>query len=336
MSELSGLVSIIIPVFNRADVLPRALDSVNNQTYRNIELVLVDDGSSEDISSVIMNVMAASSLSFQLIRQQNLGPGAARRVGLSCARGKYIVYLDSDDELHPSMVEILSGMLNDAPSALMACCRYQYWHQNVLAEKDLSFWLGMDMLELALNARPWATAACMWRYVNRSKIVWPSLFTSEDIVHDVSIGVQGQRWLHVPKALVNIHPHPDRLSSMEIMGNNYERVRLGIVESRKETAKLLQESGFIRISKYAIPFYERCLRGAVQLSVMGAFDSALDILNLMGSLKISLFQRSQYVLLKKILLRRNKLPTSTYVKFFELHRVFTPVSIHANKVIKIN
>lgn len=334
MGELPDLVSIIIPIFNRSEFLPRALGSVIRQTYHHIELILVDDGSSEDISSVIMNVMTASPLPFQLIRQQNSGPGVARRVGLLRARGKYIVYLDSDDELHPIMVENLLNMLNDSPNALMACCRYQYGHQNNMVENDLSFWLGMDMLELALNARPWATAACMWRYPDRSKILWPSLYASEDIVHDISVGVQGQIWIHLPKTLVNIYSHSGRLSSMEILRSNYERVRLGIVESRMAISQLLQENELNCMDKYAIPFYERCLRGVVQLAVMGAFDSALDILKLMEFLKISPFQRFQSVLLKKILSGKYKFPTSIYLNFFEFHRAFTPASIHANKKIR--
>lgn len=89
-------VSIIIPVYNVAPYLRQCLDSAVNQTYRNIEIICVDDGST-DGSSEILDEYAAADDRVCVIHQENGGLSAARNAGFSFATGKYVMYLDSDD-----------------------------------------------------------------------------------------------------------------------------------------------------------------------------------------------------------------------------------------------
>jgi glycosyltransferase involved in cell wall biosynthesis len=86
-------VSVIIPTYNRARWVTEAVDSVLAQTYRDLELVVVDDGSTDDTA----DRLAAYGRRIQVVRQKNLGAGAARNVGIRRARGTYIAFLDSDD-----------------------------------------------------------------------------------------------------------------------------------------------------------------------------------------------------------------------------------------------
>lgn len=98
-------VSIIIPTFNRADTLPRALDSVLGQTMRDWEIVLVDDGSTDQTSSIAQVYRDKLYRRFQYVRQENRGCSAARNRGIDIARGKFIAFLDSDDEYTPTKLE---------------------------------------------------------------------------------------------------------------------------------------------------------------------------------------------------------------------------------------
>jgi glycosyltransferase involved in cell wall biosynthesis len=104
-----GVVSVIVPVYNRADLLPTALNSVWRQTYRPIEVIIVDDGSDDDTLAVaeLWASEHSSSKAFkvQIIRQPNRGAGAARNHGLIASNGEFIQYLDSDDVLHPEKIE---------------------------------------------------------------------------------------------------------------------------------------------------------------------------------------------------------------------------------------
>ena len=99
-------VSIIIPVYNPGELLNRCLDSASNQTLKDIEIICIDDGSS-DGSLDILNRYAKNDSRFKVLSQPNLGAGIARNKGLEYANGEYIVFLDSDDFIESDMCECL-------------------------------------------------------------------------------------------------------------------------------------------------------------------------------------------------------------------------------------
>lgn len=100
----SPLVSIIIPVYNVRPYLARCLDSIQTQTYRNFEALLVDDGST-DGSGELCRVYADGDPRFHILRQQNGGAAAARNLAIDRARGKYLQFADGDDWLTPDATE---------------------------------------------------------------------------------------------------------------------------------------------------------------------------------------------------------------------------------------
>ena len=99
-----ALVSVIIPAFNAAEHIRQTLNSVVAQTYREIEVIVVDDGSS-DATTAIVEEFVTSDARFQLIRQSNAGVGAARNTAIRKARGKYIAPLDADDFWFPEKLK---------------------------------------------------------------------------------------------------------------------------------------------------------------------------------------------------------------------------------------
>src|SRR5262245_21086983 len=98
---VDGLVSTIIPVYNRPALLSEAVTSVLAQTYRPIEIIIVDDGSTDATPEIAQSLASAHPTEIRWLRIINGGPGAAREAGRRCARGAFIQYLDSDDLLHP-------------------------------------------------------------------------------------------------------------------------------------------------------------------------------------------------------------------------------------------
>ena len=97
------LVSVIIPVYNRLELLPRTLKSALNQTYRNLEIIVVDDGSSEDVKDELDKMK--DSRIYYIRHNLNKGVAAAWNTGIKAARGRYITFLGSDDEWFESKVE---------------------------------------------------------------------------------------------------------------------------------------------------------------------------------------------------------------------------------------
>ena len=103
---MNNLVSIIVPFFNAEKTLLDTLECLERQTYQQIEIVLVNDGS-KDKSSDIAASFCTKDLRFKLFNTSNLGPGHARKFGLQKASGDYIFFLDSDDLIHEKTIEIL-------------------------------------------------------------------------------------------------------------------------------------------------------------------------------------------------------------------------------------
>lgn len=120
------LVSVIIPVYNVDRYLREALDSVICQTYSHLEIILIDDGST-DASGRICDEYARKDPRIHLIRQENKGLSTARNVGLDCSAGDYIAFLDPDDAFHPSFVEMLLIAIMRT-KADMSLCMYTVQH----------------------------------------------------------------------------------------------------------------------------------------------------------------------------------------------------------------
>jgi glycosyltransferase involved in cell wall biosynthesis len=105
------LVSVIMPTFNRADTIRRAIRSVQAQTFTNWELIVVDDGSTDNTVALI----EGRHPRLKLIRQENQGTAGARNAGLSASAGSYIAFLDSDDEWLPHHLELCVSFLEAFP-----------------------------------------------------------------------------------------------------------------------------------------------------------------------------------------------------------------------------
>jgi glycosyltransferase involved in cell wall biosynthesis/GT2 family glycosyltransferase len=116
------LVSTVIPYFNLARTLPETLASIEAQTHRELEILVVDDGSTELESRALVDELARAGR-IQLIRQPNRGLSAARNAGLRAARGEYVLPLDADDALEPTFVEKTVEVLESRPE-LSWCTSY--------------------------------------------------------------------------------------------------------------------------------------------------------------------------------------------------------------------
>ena len=102
MINKSGLVSVIIPTFNCKNVIGQAVKSVLDQTYNNLEVIIIDDGSTDDTKTILTPYLKDKRVKY--FKQINLGQASARNKGLSMAQGAFIAFLDSDDYWLPSKI----------------------------------------------------------------------------------------------------------------------------------------------------------------------------------------------------------------------------------------
>jgi len=112
------LVSIVIPNYNLGRFAGEAIASALGQTHKNVEVVVVDDGSSDDSVSTIRGLPAFQAGAFRLVTQRNGGVSRARNAGARETRGSFIVFLDADDILEPTYVERCLAALRAAPSSV--------------------------------------------------------------------------------------------------------------------------------------------------------------------------------------------------------------------------
>lgn len=123
-----ALVSIIVPVYQAVSVLDRTIESLLAQTYRPIEILLVDDGST-DGSGKICDLYAEQYDEIRVFHQNHAGVSHARNCGIKAAKGKYIQFTDADDEISPSFIEKLVETL-EVSCADMALCGYEVVSEN--------------------------------------------------------------------------------------------------------------------------------------------------------------------------------------------------------------
>lgn len=113
-------ISLIIPVFNTEKWLRRCLDSVLAQTWQDYEVILVDDGS-RDSSSAILDEYASRDGRFRVFHEQNRGSSLARKFGMSKANGEWLIFLDSDDDVHPAYIQALYDAATQNNLLIAAC-----------------------------------------------------------------------------------------------------------------------------------------------------------------------------------------------------------------------
>lgn len=129
------LVSIIVPIYNVEGYLPRCLETIASQTYQNLEIILVDDGST-DSSGSICDEFAKKDHRAKVIHQQNAGLSGARNTGVAYASGEYLMFVDGDDYLHTDAVNTLWDAINSGSQYDMAIGGFKI--TNKLDEDDQS------------------------------------------------------------------------------------------------------------------------------------------------------------------------------------------------------
>jgi len=134
------LVSVILPVYNTATYIGETLDAATRQTYANLEIIIVDDGSTDE-TPVILEARAALDPRIRVIRQENFGVARARNVGLAVARGEFIAILDADDLWEPTKIERqVQRMRDSGESTGLVYCWWVWISENGTVTDQSPHW----------------------------------------------------------------------------------------------------------------------------------------------------------------------------------------------------
>lgn len=119
-SDTENLISVIIPVYNVEAYVERCVTSVQNQTYKNLEVIIVDDGST-DRSGEICDSLSAADRRLKVIHKVNGGQSSARNAGIAAAHGNYIAFVDSDDFIHEEYISFMYGIAIESGAQIVIC-----------------------------------------------------------------------------------------------------------------------------------------------------------------------------------------------------------------------
>lgn len=135
LSKQSPVISVIVPVYNVQEYVGLCIDSVLKQTYKNIELILIDDGS-KDESAIICAEYARTDSRVKFVTRNNNGVSVARNIGLEIARGDYVTFVDSDDVLNIHYIEALHGIARRHNSDIVSCKHMKFIENNEINNKQ--------------------------------------------------------------------------------------------------------------------------------------------------------------------------------------------------------
>lgn len=212
------MISTVIPVFNRADDLGRAVSSILSQEYRPLEIIIVDDGSSDDTPDVISVMCREYPGIIRSIRQKNQGAGLARQAGLEVVRGEYVQYLDSDDIVLPgkftSQVKLLSKYPNCSIALGLTRGIPMRTSKNIPVENlsEHSDYLYPSIL----NYRWWTTSTPLYRYEAAVSAEWFNAPVLEDWDYEFQVASQMVMFCFLPEYVV------DKSSDCDDQLSNYK------------------------------------------------------------------------------------------------------------------
>lgn len=209
---IEGLVTTIIPVHNRPSMLRDAVASALAQTYSSIEIIIVDDASSDDTPTVCAEIAAANQGIVRVIRLDiNSGPGAAREAGRLEAHGEFIQYLDSDDILLPDKFRLQVDALRRRPDCGIAYGKTRHPRLGSLPVDIAWKRTGEDissMFPSFLRSRWWGTSTPLYkRAVTDAAGSWVPLWQEEDWEYDCRIAALGTKLVHCASFLSETRSH---------------------------------------------------------------------------------------------------------------------------------
>lgn len=189
--SLQPLVSVIMPVYKTGKYLEKSAESVLKQTYGNLELILVDDGSPDD-APAICDIIASNDYRCRVIHKENGGLSSARNAGIEVSMGDYILFLDSDDQLDENALQQMVCLLGDDIDIVIPDRYYKVYGNKkelVLHFKNSYFQKPIEFISKIIigQGRAWRATAVLYKasIIKSFNLFFPLKQTSEDIFFNI-------------------------------------------------------------------------------------------------------------------------------------------------------
>lgn len=182
---MSDLISVIVPVYNVEKYIKKCVDSICGQTYKNLEIILVDDGST-DSSGKISDELAEEDRRISVIHQKNGGVSRARNAGLDKATGDYIAFVDSDDYLSLNMYECLLKSMKENDADIVRCgIKNVHEGEKVKQFETVDSIVELSLAEMIDGLKNRRTKLVVWNALYKKEIISELRFVPDVIYEDV-------------------------------------------------------------------------------------------------------------------------------------------------------
>lgn len=224
MIEEQPLISCIIPVYNAEKYLHRCIDSVLVQDYPAIEIILIDDGST-DASSTICDEYAAQHYNIIVKHTSNKGASLARKTGLELAKGEYLTFVDADDYVTHNYVSAMFEALKKYNTEISSCCQQIIKPNDILQVSthiEILLLKDSDLMSRFFWYEFWGMPASLYHKAVFKRINFPKATLSEDYYIKCQIFLRNCKMAYVDAPLYIYEKHADSLSNTKLSAKAFE------------------------------------------------------------------------------------------------------------------
>lgn len=224
-------VSIIVPVYKVEPFLERCIKSILSQTYKNFELILVDDGS-PDCCPEICDTWAVVDSRIRVIHKTNGGLSSARNAGLDVAKGKYIHFVDSDDWIEQDAIQYLITILeeNQADMVMAEHVRKESKKNSEHQNKNLIVWDQREFLQHFFKLGTQINVQYAWAKLYRSELFegirYPIGLTAEDIPTTFEIALKCEKIVYSKKIVYHYSINPNSITGQPFSQKNFDLIKV--------------------------------------------------------------------------------------------------------------
>tara|TARA_R110002111_G_scaffold123306_4_gene187293 strand:- start:3184 stop:4158 length:975 start_codon:yes stop_codon:yes gene_type:complete len=243
MIKNDNKVSVIIPVYNSEKHIEKCVSSVINQTYKNVEIILVNDGS-KDNSPLICDSFSKNYTKVKVLHIENGGAGAARNAGVKLASGNYISFVDSDDWIHPTMIEIMLSALHQTNSKIVECDityteKYAFKTINDDINKiTIKHENKLEALNRIINTSRFSVCVRIYEYDLIKNISFPENIISEDVYFTLDTILKIDSLIKVPYKYYYYHSNHESVTKKSYSLKTLDTIDSALYLQRKINANI--------------------------------------------------------------------------------------------------
>ena len=213
------MISIIIPVYNSSQYLSRCIECVLNQTFKDWELLLVDDGSTDGSGDLCDEIANENGTRIRVIHQPNRGASFARKIGMESSKGEFLTFIDSDDIVEDDYLERLYHAMNQYGVSIAACDQVKHQEgTDLIVDKSGDVMLLDDQAihDRFFNYQFWGFGGKIYHKSVFKGIYFPEYTINEDFVVMAQLFNLQKQMAYVPMGLYHYMTHGDSLSHQKL------------------------------------------------------------------------------------------------------------------------